>query len=82
MAGWSQNSEGERINSRPENLKFLRGSSAAMPHPVEDIAESSAMMVINPAVLSEDRIKFFLNNPYYKDWPAVQVYQESHSVNQ
>lgn len=79
--GWSQNMLGEWVNDRPENLNFLFGLSADTPNPIEDIAVSSAMMVVNPKALDEERIQFFLTNPYYSTWSVVQAYKDTYEIN-
>lgn len=71
QVGWVQDSSGEWTNKNPENLIH---DGRADETPGEDIAVSAGLMLVNPEVLSEDRLDFFLTNPHYSDWPTVLEY--------
>ena len=43
----------------------------------EDIADSVALMMLQPSQLSPSRVAFFRENPYFSDWAAVANYRPS-----
>lgn len=74
--GWKQEGSSVWSNSKPQNLLSV---DRADDNPVEDIAVSAGLMLVNPAALSKDRINFFLTNKHYADWPVVTSYKKNYS---
>ncbi len=60
-------------NTDPESL--IHEADADI-FPWEDMAVSAGLMLVNPKVLSGNRLHFFLENPYYTEWPVVKKYRD------
>lgn len=71
--GWKKDPSGNWTNDRPQNLIADGGADK---NPGEDIAVSTAVMLVNPNILSTDRRDFFLTNEHYSNWPTVQAFKQ------
>ena len=64
QTGWEQGAQGNWHKINPNN-ELSDGNADKFP--VEDIAVSAAILVVNPTSLPEDRINFFLESSFYQD---------------
>lgn len=71
--GWKKDTLGNWVNDRPQNLIPDGGADK---NPGEDIAVATAVMLVNPNILSADRRDFFLTNEHYSSWPTVQAFKQ------
>jgi hypothetical protein len=56
------------VNSSPEDIP---DAANARLDPVEDIAVSAQLMLVNPEILCHKRKNFFVNHPRYQTWPTI-----------
>lgn len=63
--GWYKKSDGSWGN---DNYWVVFPDIEVLDNPVEDIASSIGLMLVNPQVLTDDRKEFFLSNEFYSEW--------------